>query len=202
MLKIVLLSFVGLIVLTVAALGWRGQRSTRPPLQAFDDMVDQPKYKAQSESVYFADGRAMRLPPAHSRAYVPANAADDDQAAFAKAKIPLTVDETLMNRGQEVFSIYCAVCHGLAGESNGPTTHYGMSAPPKYWVDRLLKETDGYLYRVITEGKNTMPAYGPQIHPTDRWAAVAYVRALQHAAGGAAATTVPATTPTTTEGRP
>lgn len=187
--KTILISFAGLVIVTVAILGFRGQTSHRPPLWIFPDMQDQPKYKPQTPSAFFADGRADRPTP---HGTVPwgrkASQPDDeflisDQQRFAMKTIPLKLDRQLLQRGQRLYGIYCAVCHGGTGSGDGITTHslYGMNKPPSYHQDRLRQATDGYIYQVITEGKNTMGGYGGNIHPSDRWAIVAYVRALQRA---------------------
>ncbi len=185
--KYVLIILALLTVLTVGFVGLRGQTSRQPPVMVFNDLVDQPKYKNQGESAFFADGRQMRLPPAGAVAWGrtpdkpdPGNLIDDADYYGLKV-IPLPVDAALLQRGQRVFNTYCAVCHGGFGTGNGVATNYGMSAPANYHTDRLRQVTDGYLYQVITEGKGLMGAYGPSIKPPDRWAAVAYVRALQRA---------------------
>jgi mono/diheme cytochrome c family protein len=127
----------------------------------------------------------MRLPPPgtiqwgrNPAAPSPAGLADD-QAAYQLKRIPLNVDRALLSHGQQVYNTYCAVCHGGAGTGNGVTTQYNMSQPANYHIDRLRQESDGYFYKVITEGRGLMGAYGPSIRPADRWAVVAYVRALQ-----------------------
>ncbi len=187
MLRIVLVSVAAAALVVVALLGVRGQTSTKPPILIFNDMVEQPKYKPQSESEFFADGRSMRLPPAGAVAWGSSPQKQDaaapavDAESFKLPRIPVRIDPALLYRGQKVFNTYCAVCHGGTGAGNGVTTQYGMNNPPSYHIDRLRTVPDGYIYQVITEGKNTMPAYGPNVHPADRWAVVAYVRALQRA---------------------
>jgi mono/diheme cytochrome c family protein len=93
--------------------------------------------------------------------------------------IPVPVDMALLRRGQERFNIYCAACHGASGSGDGITTKYKMANVANYHDDRLRKVEDGYLFDVITNGHGTMKPYGPQVKVADRWAIVAYVRALQ-----------------------
>lgn len=197
MLKYVLIILALLTILTIGFVGLRGQTSRTPPFIIFDDMVDQPKYKNQGDSAFFADGRQMRLAPPGTVAW--GRAPDkpdpamlvDETAGYSLKAIPIPVDAGLLQRGQKVFTTYCAVCHGGFGTGSGVATNYGMSTPANYHTDRLRQVTDGYIYQVITEGKGLMGAYGPSIKPDDRWAAVAYVRALQRA-GNAKIEEVPA----------
>lgn len=190
MLKYVLIILALITILTIAFAGLRGQTSRKPPVMVFDDMVDQPKYKNQGESTFFADGRQMRLPPPGTIAWG-RNAAEPDPSLLAEdtanydlKTIPLPLDVNLLQRGQKVFNTYCSVCHGGFGNGAGVTTNYGMAPPANYHTDRLRQSPDGYIYKVITEGKGLMGAYGPSIKREDRWAVVAYVRALQRAGTG------------------
>jgi mono/diheme cytochrome c family protein len=87
----------------------------------------------------------------------------------------------MMERGQDRYEVFCQMCHGLSGDGLGiiMTGGYGYTPAPTFHDDRLRNETDGYLYEVITNGVRNMPGYGYQIPVADRWAIVAYVRALQ-----------------------
>ena len=91
--------------------------------------------------------------------------------------------EKLIPRGQERYNINCAVCHGKAGLANGIVGQYGVAAIANLQDDRIRAMPDGQLFSTITNGKNTMGAYGPQIAIEDRWAIVAYLRALQKSQG-------------------
>ena len=184
-----------LVVLLVSVMGFRGLRSTQPPIEVFPDMDHQAKYKPQAESKFFADGRADRPIPAGT---VPfgrdANHADP---AFLKADdvhyagknadgsfvrgfpAELIVNEAFIRRGQGRFEIYCAPCHGKLGDGQGITKSYGMVATPTYHDDRLRTMPEGEIFNTITNGKNTMFPYADKLSPDDRWAVVAYVRALQ-----------------------
>src|SRR5690606_31980973 len=101
------------------------------------------------------------------------------------AEIPMQVTAALVERGQERYDIHCAVCHGYAGDGKGIIMvgnggqGYGYTPAPTYHSDFLRTVPDGYLYDVITNGVRSMPSYGHQVSPADRWAIVAYVRALQ-----------------------
>lgn len=187
MMKYVLIILVALTLIVVSLLGLRGFTFRQPPVQLFDDMVDQPKYKSQAESAFFPDGRTMRTPPAGSVAWGrDATVPDpkllvDDQSCYQMKTLPRKIDADLLAEGQRLFNTYCMVCHGGAGTGNGITVSYGQAPPANYHTDRLRNVTDGYLYQVITEGKGLMGPYGPSLKPDDRWAVVAYVRALQRA---------------------
>ena len=93
--------------------------------------------------------------------------------------IPMPVTAELMQRGKERYTIYCAVCHGASGGGNGIAGQYGLVAIASYHQDRLRTMADGEIFNTITHGKNTMLGYGANIPVNDRWAIVAYVRALQ-----------------------
>ncbi len=269
MLRLLLIIF-AVAVIVVGLLGFRGQTSSNRPWHVFLDMKYQPRYSAQGQSDYFADGRAARVPVAGTIPYdggLYRNDAGDhgepnlnylpetdpvfftgrtkpDEKRMVKVKVqkqrpklgsdnqPLkdkdgkpvmesyeeeedreetvsffvphipkrAIDEAiyadtaigykgwdaLMRRGRERFNINCAVCHGESGYGgHGDTAHgivgrRGMIGIASYHQDRLREAPDGYLFDVITNGKNTMSAMGHQVPSAqDRWAIVAYIRALQ-----------------------
>lgn len=187
MLRLVAAILVLTVLVTVSVLGFRGMTGRQPPLQAFDDMVDQPKYRPQAQSAFFGDGRTMRLPPAGTVAWG-RSTGDRDEALratdarfYGLAKMPVRIDRPLILRGQKLFNVECSVCHGQAGNGKGVVPEYGTINPPTYHSDRLRGVTDGYLYQIITQGLRVMPAYGPNVKPADRWAIIAYVRVLQRA---------------------
>lgn len=147
------------------------------------DMQDQPKYKPLAESRFFADGRSARPIPAGTIARDESN--DDDafhtgaaNGAFL-ASIPMPVNATLLDRGEDRFNIYCSPCHGRLGDGNGMVAQRGFRAPANLHTDRLRSVPPGYIYQVITNGYGAMGDYDDQIPVNDRWAIVAYVRALQ-----------------------
>jgi mono/diheme cytochrome c family protein len=189
------------VVLTVSVLGFRGTTFTLPPLDvfpewAFPGMKHQPKFRPQSSSQFFADGRADRTPPEHTVMRGMLQEDDllyrgkDASGAFARGfPAALTVDLNFIQRGRDRYAIFCAPCHGAIGDGNGITKRYGMGATPTYHDDRLRKMAEGELYNTITNGspnKNMLP-YAAKLAPEDRWAVVAYVRALQRAQTGTAA---------------
>jgi mono/diheme cytochrome c family protein len=194
-----------LVVLVVSLLGFRGGLFTAPPMDAFPEwafpgMKYQPKLRPQAKSQFFADGRADRLPPPNVvRADLPLRNDDalylgkNARAEFIRG-FPATVavDQQFLAKGRHQYQIYCAPCHGQTGFGDGITKQYGMGATPTYHDDRLRKMPEGELYNTITNGKGNMLSYADKISPNDRWAVVAYVRALQRAQTGTVAD-VPAT---------
>lgn len=179
---------------TVSILGFRGSTTTKSPLEVFPDMDHQAKYKAQSESPLFADGRADRPLPVgvvsrnDLRADDHLDAGKDANGAWAKGfPKALTVDAAFLERGHERYAIYCAPCHGAIGDGNGITKQYGMGSTPSYHDDRLRGTAEGELFNVITHGKGNMGSYADKLVAKDRWAVIAYVRALQRAHNGTVA---------------
>lgn len=179
------------VVLTVGALGFRGSISTRPPLEVFPDMDRQSKFHPQAASSFFADGRTDRPVPAgavargdlreDSHFYTGRNAAGEFASGFPR---DLTVDRALFDRGRERYEIYCTPCHGSLGNGRGIVTNYGWGGPANLHADLIRNQPDGEIYNTITNGKNTMFPLGDKIEPQDRWAVVAYVRALQRSQNG------------------
>ena len=186
-------------VLLVSILGFRGTTFTAPPIDifpewAFPSMENQPKLRPQARHAFFADGRADRTPPARTVARGMLRTDDhlhhgkDGGGAFV-AGVPagLTIDLSFMQRGRDQYQIYCSPCHGATGDGNGITKRYGMGATPSYHDPRLRTMPEGEIFNTITNGKNTMLPYADKLSPEDRWAVVAYVRALQRAQQGTAA---------------
>jgi mono/diheme cytochrome c family protein len=171
----------------------------RTPLQIFPDMKRQAKLRPQTTSTFggFSDGASSRLFPvgtvAQQVGYADNTAWKDDAintgkdgSAFVEVN-PMPVTQELLKRGQDRFNIYCQPCHGAQGDGNGITKKYGMGATPTYHDDRIRKMPEGEIYNTITLGKNTMYPYADKLVPADRWAVVAYVRALQRAQTGSTA---------------
>jgi mono/diheme cytochrome c family protein len=144
------------------------------------DMATQPKYRPLAPSDFFRDGRSER-PLLENTVSRDALANDEYMIAKDSNSFPasLPVNQELLERGQDRFTAFCTPCHGLQGDGNGMVALRGMKHPPSYHTDRLREAPNGYFYDVITNGFGQMYSYGAQIPPRDRWAIVAYVRALQ-----------------------
>ena len=193
----------------LALAGFRGSKSLVPPIEIFPDMDHQPKYMPQHESGFFADGNSARKPVAGTipmgynipGAFLQASARNGSfkSAGFTNQPdyfntgamgdsfgdgIPVEVTEELIQRGQQRFNINCVVCHGKLGTGNGIVASYGMAAIANLQLDLYKTMPDGQIFHTITNGKNTMGAYGPNIAVEDRWAIVAYIRALQRSQAG------------------
>lgn len=147
------------------------------------DMQDQPRYEPLEASTFFEDGMASRQPV---KGTVARGQLHEDEIFYTGrdgkelvAKIPLDVDMPLLKRGQERYNIYCSMCHDLWGNGDGVIVQRGLRKPPSYHIERLRNAPDGHFFDVITHGLGAMPRYAVQIEPRDRWAMVAYVRALQ-----------------------
>ena len=148
------------------------------------DMYNQPKYKPLARSEFFTDLAASRPLPPHT---IPRGHLDADTVFFTgknddgtlAASLPMPVTHDLLTRGQERFNIYCSVCHGYEGDGNGMIVQRGFPPPNSYHIDRLRQSPPGYFFNVITHGYGVMYPYASRVEPADRWAIVAYIRALQ-----------------------
>ena len=193
---IVVVSVVGLVPFALIASA-RASKSTKPRVHLFFDMDNQPKFKAQAANPLFADGRAMRPPVAGA---VARNELADDPRVYRGLQadrwsgsappwvptIPVPITGPMIRRGRERFDVYCAPCHGLSGFGDGTVANRAEKLAEGTWVPPLSlhdptvrSRPSGNIFNTITNGIRTMPAYGSQIPVADRWAVVAYVRALQ-----------------------
>jgi len=200
-----------LAVVGVGLAGFRGDKMSHTPIEWFNDMAHQPKYEPQHRSEFFNDTRAERQPVAGTvpigfnlpgRYFqTEGNNLVDGSGGFANQPdyyntgrvgdvygdgIPDALaarGAELLVRGQQRFNIYCGVCHGAAGQGNGVIKSFGLVTVRPLIDDLLRVQPDGQIFNTITHGKNTMGAYGPVVAVEDRWAIVAYVRALQAATG-------------------
>jgi mono/diheme cytochrome c family protein len=147
------------------------------------DMHDQPKYKAFRPSNFFGDERSARplVEDTVARGQLRADAAyfTGKQGATPVDVLPVAVTPALLQRGQQRYGIYCTPCHGQTGRGDGMVVQRGYRRPPSFHIDRLRNEKTGYFFDVITSGFGAMPDYAAQVAVADRWAIVAYVRALQ-----------------------
>jgi mono/diheme cytochrome c family protein len=147
------------------------------------DMQDQPKYIPLRPTDFFDDHRSARPLPENTVARGHLNADTELHTGMQGDKpverFPFPITRDVLARGQQRYDIYCAPCHDRLGDGDGMVVRRGYRKPPSYHIDRLRQVADGYLYDVITNGFGAMPDYAAQIQPRDRWAIVAYVRALQ-----------------------
>jgi mono/diheme cytochrome c family protein len=162
----------------------RGCTSGRPPIHLNPSMDDQPKVRPQTASTFFYDGASMRQPVPGT---VPIGGLKEDAAFFTGkgadgqfvAGIPHPVDEALVERGRQRYTIYCQPCHDARGDGKGILFQRGNVPTASFHDEKILKYQDGQIFDVITNGVGLMAAYRWPIPPADRWAIVAYVRELQ-----------------------
>ncbi|MGF1452245.1 MAG: c-type cytochrome [Opitutales bacterium] len=201
------------VICTFLLLGWRGQTFDEPPLYLFPDMDIQAKYHPQMSNDFYEDARNDRQPVAGTVARGHLFELDEiftDGYEYPVAqneplytgkgadgefvdRFPVEVDETLLQLGREKYDIFCTVCHGPTGAGNGVVasdgSDYAMTRGYFGNVANLTSQTyidysEGKLWDRITNGWNTMYPYRDKLTPYERWAVVAYVRALQLAANG------------------
>jgi mono/diheme cytochrome c family protein len=187
------------IVATVTILGFRGDKSEKPPWRIFPDMDDQPRYKPQATNEYFENRMDDRPKPANvvlrgqgwevkevfdvsfstdRFSETALNEGKNADGSWATA-MPIEVDNEAMELGRQKYEIFCTVCHGAAGDGNGVTSQYGILAA-NLQLDMYREMAGGEIFNTITHGKNTMYGYGDKLTPEERWAVVLYVRALQY----------------------
>jgi mono/diheme cytochrome c family protein len=149
------------------------------------DMHVQPRYNPYDPSDFFSDGQSARIPAAGTvpRGEVPSGPQElmytgKMNGAVADA-VPFPVTRQVLDRGRERFNIYCEPCHGLTGDGDGVIVQRGFRHPPSLHSDQLRAAPAGHLFDVISNGFGAMYPYGYRVMPRDRWAIVAYIRALQ-----------------------
>lgn len=159
------------------------------------DMADQPRVEALERSTFFADVLAAR-PPVEGT--IPRGQLVTDEA-FATGRsngepvreFPVALDEAVLARGRERYDIFCSPCHDRTGYGQGMVVRRGFPAPPSYHIDRLRDAPPGHFFDVMTHGFGRMPSYADKIPPADRWAIVAYIKALQLSQHASAAELAP-----------
>jgi hypothetical protein len=146
-------------------------------------MFNQPRYKPQGPSDFFADGRAGR--PAVAGTVPRGHLKDDEHFYTGKVDgklattFPFLVTRAVLERGRERYDVFCAPCHDRVGNGNGVIVLRGLKHPPSLHDERLRNAPAGHFFDVITNGLGAMQDYSAQIPPRDRWAIIAYIRALQ-----------------------
>jgi mono/diheme cytochrome c family protein len=164
--------------------------SPNPPFQAFSDMRLQPKYMPQGQGAFFSDGRADRAPVPGTVARGELKADDAFYTGIRNGDYvvnPLPITREVLERGRQRFDIYCSPCHDRTGQGKGIVAQRATWIVQNLTDARIRNMPDGQIFDTITHGKRTMPAYRYQIPERDRWAIIAYVRALQRASIGTVA---------------
>jgi len=188
--------FILAVAIVVGILGFRGTHFRKPPLYIFPDMEFQLKLRPQKESGFFTNGLTSQLQiPGTIARSTPMNTPNGPVYPFDDSPVntgqitgttnfiennPLPITEQLLKRGQQRFTINCTPCHGATGEGKGITQKIGAMAVVANLHDkRIVELPDGEIFYVISNGRNLMGAYGANVTVQDRWAIVAYLRALQ-----------------------
>lgn len=178
-----------LLYISIAALAIAGcsrnQPSSKPPLHFNQNMDEQPKFKPQAVNKFFADGRSMRMPVEGTvpRGWLREDSSfyyegrDNDSLLLKISPLPYTAER--LERGRERYDIFCAPCHGKVGDGRGIITQKGLVPPASFHEPRLRDIEDGHLFEVMSDGLRNMPPYKYQVDAADRWAIIAYLRALQ-----------------------
>ena len=199
-------------ILFAASISFLGNRSdifSRPPWQVFPDMDDQDKYLPQRTSSFFEDGRADRPVPAgivhrgneidirnvFADDFSAEQFGDDPKTIALNTGLdttgkpykgfPIDVNEDNLSLGHEKYALYCAVCHGVAGDGNGPTKAFNLAAASFYEPARAVAvgKPEGDIFKVLTEGvgggATGMIAFNDRLTPKERWSVILYIRALQ-----------------------
>ena len=147
------------------------------------DMQDQPRMFPQRGTDFFADGRSVRPQLAntiargqmHEDSYFYTGMQDGKEGNA----LPFPVTMALMERGQERYNLYCTPCHSRVGNGEGMIVQRGYRPAGNFHTDRLMNAPLGHFFNVMTNGYGAMPEYASQVAPADRWAIVAYIKALQ-----------------------
>jgi mono/diheme cytochrome c family protein len=183
-----LLVFVVTVLAVVVVAGKRGDMSRRPPIELFPDMDRQPKLRPQEANNFFKDGLSSQQPIAGTIARgsawqdSPENTGRIPGTTNFVATIPVPVTQQLLARGRDRYNINCAPCHGAQGDGKGITTKFGMTVIANLHDvtnRKVPQQSDGEIFNTISNGKTLMQGYAANITISDRWAIVAYVRALQ-----------------------
>jgi mono/diheme cytochrome c family protein len=163
----------------------------RPPIEVWPDMDRQEKYKAQTESPLFSDGRSNRRPIEGTVAVGQLKQDSVLTTGVSEGRWvgvnPAPVTRALLERGQERYNVYCTPCHDRTGQGQGIVPRKSGWIPTNLMEQRVFEMPDGEIYSVISHGRRSMPGYKYQILESDRWAITAYVRALQRSTLGTVA---------------
>ncbi|MCC5834403.1 MAG: c-type cytochrome [Opitutales bacterium] len=197
-----LIIYAFLVILVLVVFGFRGCKSSNPPLRIFSDMDEQARFHPQGKTSFFSDGRMDRPPVPGTVPFVTEMQGTYDHLSpdnrlresgyLATGRLedgsygdgmPIQVNYDAMLRGQKLYDIYCGICHGRTGNGEGVVANerYGFATIISLLQTRIMDQPDGEIFDVITNGRNTMGAYGSKIRVEDRWKVVLYLRALQRA---------------------
>ena len=179
---------IGVYILSIFLFSCQGMPSKKTPIHLNPNMDNQERFDPQEENKFFENHMSMREPVKGtvSRGYLFENSLfytgkKNNEEFIEKVSDVMTVDELLLLRGKERFNIYCSVCHGYTGDGDGLVSQSDKYPliPTSVHSQTLMEKKDGYFFDVITNGVRNMPGYSHQINAEDRWAIVAYLKALR-----------------------
>ncbi|MFO1458382.1 MAG: cytochrome c [Verrucomicrobiota bacterium] len=185
----------GVLALAVVAVlsiaGFRGEKTRRPPIEIFPDMDRQFKLRPETTAGFYAWANNMSSRPQVAGTVAQRHGFKDnttwaqnalntgkDNGAFVEVN-PLPINLELLQRGEQRYGIYCQPCHGAQADGNGVTKKLGFTTVANLQDQRIIRMTDGEIFQTVSYGKNTMLGYAAQVPVEDRWAIIAYLRALQ-----------------------
>lgn len=191
-----ILIFAVLVLVVIGVAGRRGDLTRNSPIQIFPDMKRQLKLRPQTANGFFANGLSSQLPqPGTIAQEKPMLVGGKEVYSFEDASVntgrvtggtnfievnALPVTQQLLTRGHRQYNIYCAPCHGQTGEGTGITKKIGAMAIVANLHDkRIVQLADGEIFNTVSQGKGVMQGYAAQLSVEDRWATIAYLRALQ-----------------------
>jgi cytochrome c5 len=193
--KYFLLPFLVIVVVGIAIAGKRGDTSRRTPIEVFPDMDRQLKLRPMEPNAFFENRLSSQPHPAGTiaRSTPIATAAGSVMPFEDKPVItgrvtgttnfvelnPMVINAEFLARGKRQYNIYCAPCHSQQADGNGITKKYGMAATANLQDKRIVLMADGEIFNTVTHGKGLMQGYAAQLSVADRWAVIAYLRALQ-----------------------
>ncbi len=167
---------IGLLLLSIAAL-------LPVATGCSPNMSRQPRYNPLAPSDFFADSRSARPAVPGTVAHGSPRFGDPFYTGKINGepveRMPVPLTRALLERGRDRFDIYCSPCHGRTGDGEGVIVRRGFRHPPSYHIQRLREAPDGHFFEVVTKGFGEMASYATRVPPADRWAIVAYIRALQ-----------------------
>lgn len=175
--------------LATVGLNWFARADfTRTNYEFLPEMVHTAAYDSFAPNPNFADGKTLQVPVAGTirRGLLPLHyqaTPQDARRAGEELQNPLAAgDAAALKRGESVFGVFCAPCHGPGGTGNGPVAARGFPPPASLTAEKAVKLKDGQIFHILTYGQNNMPSYAAQISREDRWRVILYVRSLQQAA--------------------
>jgi mono/diheme cytochrome c family protein len=167
-----------------SSLSCDSKQNLHEPEWTLSRMLEQPRYEPYGQSAFFDDGRTMRKPVdstiARETVLGTPSLVDGKEGGRDVASFPLPVTDRLLEEGRVAFEVVCAACHGVLGDGNSPVAaKMQLRKPPSLLTEDIASFLPGRVYRVVSLGYGLMPAYDYQLTVEERWAVVAYLKALQ-----------------------